>query len=248
MKGFLGTGATFHADLNLLAQFAMGLALLGGMLLARKKRFAAHGICQATVMLLNLVAIALVMWPSFRAFEPQLPGALRDRYFAVATVHATLGIAAELLGIYIVLVAGTNILPQRLRFQRWKPWMRAELALWWLVLLIGVGTYYVWYLAPEAKATPRATAMPVGRVTVKVTNFAFIPREASVKTGTTVAWVDDAGRHSVEADDSSFKSETLVSGKQFEHTFTQPGVYAYHCGLHGAAGGKDMAGVVTVVK
>ncbi|MFY9584171.1 MAG: DUF420 domain-containing protein, partial [Candidatus Acidiferrales bacterium] len=150
MKGFLGTGATFDADLNLLVQLGMGLALLAGAFLARRKRFAAHGVCQTTVLALNLVMIALVMWPSFRMLRPQLPGALRDRFYAVATIHAALGAAAELLGLYIVLVAATSIVPRRLRFQNWKVWMRSELALWWLVVLIGVGTYYVWYMAPAA--------------------------------------------------------------------------------------------------
>jgi len=65
MKGFLGTGATFGADLNLMVEFVMGVALLMGGLLARQKRYAAHGVCQTTVLLLNLLMIALVMWPSF---------------------------------------------------------------------------------------------------------------------------------------------------------------------------------------
>ena len=43
MKGFLGTGATFAADLNLIVQLAMGVALLAGAFLARRKRFSAHG-------------------------------------------------------------------------------------------------------------------------------------------------------------------------------------------------------------
>ena len=98
MKGFLGTGATFVADLNLLVQLGMGLALLAGAFLARRKRFAAHGVCQTTVLALNLVMIALVMWPSFQMMRPQLPGGLRDRFYAVATIHAALGTAAELLG------------------------------------------------------------------------------------------------------------------------------------------------------
>ena len=132
MKGFLGTEATFAADLNLLVQLAMGAALLVGAFLARRKRFKAHGACQATVILLNLVMIARVMSPSFhRQVRPQLPADLGDSYYAVATVHAALGTVAELLGIYIVLVAATSIVPERLRFQRWKLWMRTELVLWW---------------------------------------------------------------------------------------------------------------------
>jgi hypothetical protein len=45
MKGFLGTWASLCADLNLLIQFAMGLALLVGAFLARAKRYTAHGAC-----------------------------------------------------------------------------------------------------------------------------------------------------------------------------------------------------------
>jgi hypothetical protein len=38
-----------------------------------------------------------------------------------------------------------------LRFRRWKFWMRIELALWWTVLLLGIGTYYIWYAAPQSR-------------------------------------------------------------------------------------------------
>jgi Ca2+/H+ antiporter len=66
MSGFLGTGATFEADLNLIVQLIMGVALLAGVVLAKQKRYTAHGICQTTVLLLNLLMIGLVMWPSFQ--------------------------------------------------------------------------------------------------------------------------------------------------------------------------------------
>jgi len=39
MKGFLGTGATFGADLNLVVQLIMGVALAIGAILARQKRY-----------------------------------------------------------------------------------------------------------------------------------------------------------------------------------------------------------------
>jgi uncharacterized membrane protein YozB (DUF420 family) len=149
MNGFLGTGATFGADLNLVVQLTMGMALIAGVLLARRKCYRAHGICQTTVLLLNLLMIALVMWPSFQQqVKPALSKVVHKWYYEVATIHAVLGMAAELLGLYIVVVAGTNVLPQWLRFKRWKLWMRAELALWAIVLVSGVGTYCAWYLAP----------------------------------------------------------------------------------------------------
>ena len=149
VKGFLGTGATFEADLNLVVQVVMGLALIAGSRLAKRKRYAAHGICQTTVLLLNLGMIGLVMWPSFQQqVKPGLPERLHKWYFAAATIHALLGATAELLGLYIAIVAGTRVFPQFLRFQNWKRWMWAELMLWWIVLITGMGTYYAWYIAP----------------------------------------------------------------------------------------------------
>ncbi len=148
-KGFLETGATFAADINLVVQLLMGLALLAGALLARHKRYRAHGICQTTVLLLNSLMIGLVMWPAFQQqVKPAMSKFLHKWYYEVATIHAVLGTAAELLGFYIVIVAGTNVLPPWLRFKHWKWWMRAELVLWAIVVLGGVGTYCAWYLGP----------------------------------------------------------------------------------------------------
>ena len=149
VRGFLGTGATFEADLNLVVQLAMAVALVAGVLLAKQKRYRAHGICQTTVLLLNLLMIALVMWPSFRRqVTPRFARALHRSYYAVPVIHAALGVAAELLGLYIVLVAATNVLPVWLRFKNWKRWMRTEFVLWLVVVITGVGTYYAWYIAP----------------------------------------------------------------------------------------------------
>ena len=148
IKGFLGTGAPFKADLNLVMQIVMGVALLAGVFLAKRKLYRAHGICQTTVLLLNLVMIGFVMWPAFQQVEPRLPRALHKWYYAAATIHALLGLTAESLGLYIVVAAGTNILPQRLRFKNWKRWMRLELIFWYIVVLAGMATYYAWYIAP----------------------------------------------------------------------------------------------------
>ena len=149
MRGFLGTPASFSADLNLVVQIAMGLALLFGALLARARRYSAHGACMTAVLLLNLVMIALVMWPSFHELVlPRLPARLGRRYYAVAGVHGALGFTAELFGLYVLLVAGTRVIPEEWRFRRWKLWMRVEFAIWWIVLLSGIGTYFIWYGPP----------------------------------------------------------------------------------------------------
>jgi uncharacterized membrane protein YozB (DUF420 family) len=149
MQGFLGTGATFEADLNLVVQLVMGGALIAGTFLARRKHYRAHGICQTAVLLLNLLMIGLVMLPSFQQqVRPALSKVFHKWYYEAAAIHALLGLTAELLGLYIVMVAGTSVLPHWMRFDHWKLWMRAELVLWVIVLLSGVGTYCAWYIAP----------------------------------------------------------------------------------------------------
>ena len=234
----------------------MGIALLGGMLLARQKLFRAHGICQSAVVLLNLIPIASFMGPAFhKGVFPALPKGLNDRFYAVATVHATLGTVAELLGIYIILSAGLKVLPQALRFKNYKRWMRIELVLWWLVIAFGLGTYYVWNVASSAPPTTKATA-PVSApslakpqaktVTINISNFAFEPKELQIEAGTVVIWKNTTGRHTVTADDGSFDSPIMAPGEEFKHTFDHAGRTQYFCKLHGAAGGQKMSGTITV--
>ena len=144
MAGFLRTGAPLKSDLNLAIQFCMGVALLAGMMLARRGHYRAHALCQGTVMALNLILIASVMAPSFwQGVAPGLPAGLGPAY-GISTLHAALGAVAQLLGLYILLRAGTNLLPPALRFQNYKLWMRTELALWWAVIIFGLVTYCVW--------------------------------------------------------------------------------------------------------
>jgi uncharacterized membrane protein YozB (DUF420 family) len=158
--GFLGTGAPLSADITLAIEVAMGLVLILGMVLARRQRYRAHAWCQSTVVVLNLIVIAQVMLPSFRGqVAPKIPARLARSFYAVATGHATMGFIAELLGVYIILVAGTRILPERLRFVRYKPWMRTALVIWWLALLLGLTTYARWYVAPQRTAQTRADGM-----------------------------------------------------------------------------------------
>lgn len=143
--GFLGTGARLASDVNLVVQLLMGFVLVVGMILARRRRYRAHAICQGSVVLLNLILIALIMLPPFaRDIVPGLPRRLGQSYYSVPTLHAILASIAQILGLYILIRTGTNWLPARLCFHNYKLWMRATLALWWSVILLGVATYYVW--------------------------------------------------------------------------------------------------------
>ena len=125
----------------------MGAGLLFGAWLARAKRHRQHAWCQSAVVILNLAVIAATMAPSFHAqVLPRIPAKLSRPYFAWATVHAALGSVTELAALYILLAAGTRLLPERMRITRYKLWMRTVLALWWFVLLLGFATYALWYV------------------------------------------------------------------------------------------------------
>src|ERR1700719_4055052 len=145
-QGFLGSAAPWGTDLTLILEIAMGVGLLIGALLARLRRFGAHAWCQSTVVLVNLALIAATMVPSFRSLLiPALPDKLGKSYYALAAAHAALGIVAECAGLYILLAAGTKLLPERFRITRFKLWMRSVLVLWWTVLALGLATYVRWY-------------------------------------------------------------------------------------------------------
>ena len=79
-EGFLGGGATFGADLNLLVQIGLGLLLLIGMVLARRGLYRAHGACQSAALALAIVMTLVWMWPSFREiYVPDLARGIANR-------------------------------------------------------------------------------------------------------------------------------------------------------------------------
>ena len=147
IKAFLETAAPRGANVVLVLEIAMGVGLLVGARLARKGRFRQHAWCQSIIVLLNFAVVAVMMIPSFRVHVlPRIPAKLGKAYYAFATTHGALGTVTELAGLYILLSAGTTVLPEKLRITKYKVWMRGVLVLWWVVLLLGIATYTRWYV------------------------------------------------------------------------------------------------------
>jgi plastocyanin/uncharacterized membrane protein YozB (DUF420 family) len=243
--GLFGANAPFHADFTLVLEIVMGLALIGGMFLARARKYRAHKYCQSTVMLLNIPLILFIMLPSFHNnVQPGLPGHLGDKYYTIATAMGVLGLVAQLLGLWIVLVAGTTLVPRRYRFRKYKRWMRTELTLWWVVLGIGIALYVIWY-APAGASVKTGLQGSQGFV-VSVKNFSFTPKTVTIKAGTPVTWKLSQGPHTVTSDQGLFRSGILSSGQTFSFRFRRAGRYPYHCELHGGAGGVGMSGTIVV--
>jgi plastocyanin len=68
---------------------------------------------------------------------------------------------------------------------------------------------------------------------VNVDNFAFTPKELTVKAGTTIVFRNrDDIPHSVVGAKGEFHSKALDTGDSFSLTFAKAGSYAYSCGLH----------------
>ena len=147
IEAFLETAAPRAANVVLVLEIAMGIGLLVGARLARKRRFRQHAWCQSAIVLLNLGVVAVMMIPSFRVHVlPRIPAKLGKAYYALATTHGAMGTVTELAGLYILLSAGTGVLPEKLRITEYKMWMRTVLVLWWVVLLFGLATYTRWYV------------------------------------------------------------------------------------------------------
>jgi hypothetical protein len=128
-------------------EFAMGVALLAGAILARVRKFQAHAWCQSVVVVLNAGVIVLAMLPSLRRqVVPGIPMKLGRSFYALATAHAALGAIVECAGLYLILAAGTTLVPEKLRLTRYKLWMRTVMVGWWTVLLLGIAAYARWYI------------------------------------------------------------------------------------------------------
>ncbi len=70
-------------------------------------------------------------------------------------------------------------------------------------------------------------------VLVDIKNFSFNPKVMTIKTGTTVTWVnDDSVAHTVTAG-NIFDSGAISPGKSFSFTFTNMvASINYHCSIH----------------
>ena len=129
---------------NLGLQIAVGVLLTLGALLARRGWFRAHGACQSIAYGVTVWMTAIWMVPVFaKFFAPDLVSLKLDRTALITTAHGVLGTAVVLLGAYVILVAATNVVPERLRFRNYRLWMRTLIGLWWSAIAIGIWTYIV---------------------------------------------------------------------------------------------------------
>jgi plastocyanin len=80
----------------------------------------------------------------------------------------------------------------------------------------------------------------LGSNQIGIDNFAFVPRELTVKAGTEVTWINrDDVPHVIENVQKKFAaSPVLDTDRKFSHRFTAPGTYDYYCSIHPTMTGK----------
>ena len=87
------------------------------------------------------------MIPSYIAhILPGIPAKLGTGDYAITTLHAIVGAAATLLGVFVVLRA-YKLVPERLRFKNYKSFMRTSYLLYILAAALGVAVYIIVYIA-----------------------------------------------------------------------------------------------------
>jgi len=142
--GFLGTGASFAADVNLIVQIILVVLLIASWMRLDKKNVASHGQLMVLAVIVQGLAIFLVMIPSlllgFSAItsNPGNPGSL------IAIAHGLVGAGAWLYAVYLSVIWRFNKATVEC-FKR-KSMMKPVFYAWLAAAVLGVGFYVYYYV------------------------------------------------------------------------------------------------------
>lgn len=146
--GFLGTKATFRSDATLLLILFSAVLFTIGWRFAVGKHYQVHRWLMTTSATLNAFAILFTMISSFWVnILPGLPAKFFVSTYGVTTVHALVGAIGLLLGIFVVL-RGNELVPDSLKFNNYKLFMRTSYGLYMLSTLGGIILYLLVFLGP----------------------------------------------------------------------------------------------------
>ena len=143
--GFLGTEAHLGADLALVGSIVVALVFTLGAWLALRRQYEAHRWAQTAGAVLNALLVFGLMIPSLLSVDPSENVDLPPSAFLYMSGHEFVGAAALIFGLFVVL-RGNNLVPARLRFNNYKPYMRWAYGLYMAATLIGFAVYLVLYL------------------------------------------------------------------------------------------------------
>jgi uncharacterized membrane protein YozB (DUF420 family) len=126
------------ATISLILQIVALVLLFAGVGLKVRKKFRQHGIVMLTAVVLHTIIILAWMVPSFSlSFSGSINFA--DMIVLTILVHAFMGIAADLLGIW--LVASWRLRADMKSCFAKKSIMRFTMTLWLITLFLGIFLY-----------------------------------------------------------------------------------------------------------
>lgn len=142
--GFLGTEASLGADIALVGSIIVALLFTVGAWLALRQRYEAHRWVQTAGAVINALLVLGIMIPALLSVDPAENVDLPPSAFLYMSGHEVVGAIALLFGLFVVL-RGNNLVPERLKFRNYKPYMRWAYGLYIAATLIGIAVYLVLY-------------------------------------------------------------------------------------------------------
>jgi uncharacterized membrane protein YozB (DUF420 family) len=144
--GFLGTTANWAADMTLMLMLVIALIFSIGAWMAVRGKYGVHRLLQTTAVILNLILVLWMMVLPYRDFvAPGIPQRLNERFYSITALHASLGLAALVLGLFVAL-RGNGLMIKPLRFNNYKLFMRISYGLYILATLVGIWVYFTWFV------------------------------------------------------------------------------------------------------
>ncbi|HEY4718772.1 MAG TPA: DUF420 domain-containing protein [Anaerolineales bacterium] len=144
--GFFGTKANMAADLTLSLSLLVMLLFSLGFYLAVKGRYETHKWVQTSGAVLNVALVLWMMLLPYRDFILRDQGGPREQaFYTVTMLHAVVGLLAFVLGNFVVL-RGHKLVPNSLRFQNYKLFMRTAYSLYLVTTLLGISVYFTWFV------------------------------------------------------------------------------------------------------
>ena len=132
--------------MTLIVMIVIALIFTLGAWMAVRGKYGVHRVLQTTAVILNLILVLWMMILPYRDFvAPGIPQRLNERFYSITTLHALLGLAALLLGIFVAL-RGNGLMIKPLRFNNYKLFMRISYGLYMLATLVGIWVYFTWFV------------------------------------------------------------------------------------------------------